>query len=112
MPDNLKWLNRHTVLLEHPLVEEVVRQENLQLSTPLQRMAQQHENAEDFLAALEQEQNYKDACTFLAYDLHRRAAVWWGYLCVLDLLDELKQAPAKSVDIADIAKPRTLKVPD
>lgn len=112
MPDNLQWMNEHPVLFLHPLVEEAVREENYKLSTPLSALAERCPQSDDFLKALRDEENYKEACNFLCYNLHHRAAVWWAYLCVLDLNEELQLSPHKPRDIADIAKPRPLKVPD
>jgi hypothetical protein len=55
---------------------------------------------------------YKEACEFLSYITHRRAAVWWGYRCVLSLIEELRINPAEERDIADIATNFTPTVPD
>jgi len=48
----------------------------------------------------------------MAYIAHRRAAVWWGYRCVLSLLEELKENPAQERDIADIGADLNVTVPD
>ncbi len=112
MPDNLQWMNEHPVLFLHPLVEETVLEENYKLSTPLAELASRYRQSDDFLKALRDKGNYKEACNFLCYNLHHRAAVWWAYLCVLDLNEELQLCPHKPRDIADIAKPRPLNVPE
>lgn len=112
MTDKLDWLDQHVVLFQHGKVAETVAQENYELSTPLEALAQEHPDSEGYLTALEQAQDYKEACKYLAYDLHRRAAVWWGYLCVIDLLEEIRKAPSKPRDIADIGAPRPFKIPD
>jgi hypothetical protein len=56
--------------------------------------------------------DYKSACELLAYIAHRRAGVWWGYLCLLSLVEELGQNPAVDRDIADIATSFETTVPD
>ncbi|MDR1302219.1 MAG: hypothetical protein LBK43_07085 [Treponema sp.] len=48
----------------------------------------------------------------MAYSTHRRAEVWWGYRCVLSLLEELQENPAADRDIADIGKDFGITVPD
>lgn len=112
MSDKLDWLDQHVVLFLHGKVDETVEQENYQLSTPLEAIASEHPDSEGYLTALEQASNYKEACKYLAYDLHRRAAVWWAYLCVIDLLQEIGKSPAKPRDIADIGKPRPFNIPE
>jgi len=43
---------------------------------------------------------------------HRRAAVWWGYRCVLSLYEELAEVPAEDMDIDSIATSFEPTVPD
>ena len=112
MSDKLEWMNHHVILFQHPKVKEVVEKEQYKQTTELEELADKNPDSEAYLHALEDQGNYKDACGFIAYNLHRRAAAWWGYLCVVDLLKELKQSPAKPRDIADIGKPHPLHVPD
>ncbi|MBO6258182.1 MAG: hypothetical protein J6M93_02435 [Succinivibrio sp.] len=112
MSDKLDWMNNHLVLLLHKEVAGVLADEHLELETELEELAAQYPDSEDYLAALVKQKRYKDACHFLAYNSHHRAAAWWGYMCVVDLLKELKIKPANDRDIADIGKPRPLRVPD
>lgn len=112
MRDKLDWMNNHLVLLLHKEVAGVLADEHLELETELEELAEQYPDAEDYVAALVKQKRYKDACHFLAYNSHHRAAAWWGYMCVVDLLKELKIKPAVQRDIADIGKPRPLRVPD
>lgn len=110
--DKLDWLDQHVVLFLHGKVLETVEQETYPLSSRLEELAEKFPDSERYLTALEQAEDYKEACKYLAYDLHRRAAVWWAYLCVIDLLQELEKAPAKPRDIADIGAPRPFNIPD
>lgn len=112
MADDLKWRNQHPILQQHDTVAEVVSKEQLKLTTELQALAQQYPASADYLQQLHARGKDKEACTFLAYNLHHRIAVWWGYECVVDVLTEILQKPAPVKDIADIAKPRPLRIPD
>ena len=110
--NQLEWMNKHLVLLKYQTVNEAVEQEMFPATTDLLEIAENNPNSEDFLHELENRKEYKDACSFLAYNLHHRAAVWWSYICVLDLLKELKKAPAKPRDIDDIGKPKPFNLPE
>lgn len=111
MADDLSWRNQHALLQLHPYVGEVVEKEQLKLTTSQQALAQQYPLSIDYLAYLSQHEQYKDACTFLAYNLHHRIAVWWGYMCVVDVLTEILQKPAPVKDLSDVAKPRPIEIP-
>ncbi len=110
--NQLDWMNKHLVLLQHPTVLKTVQEENYPARTEQLELAEKFPSSEDFVHELDRQGEYKDACCFLAYDMHKRAAVWWAYLCVLDLLSELKKAPHKPRSIDDIGKPRPFKLPD
>jgi hypothetical protein len=69
-------------------------------------------SAEEMVFKLARSENCKDACEFLSYMAHRRAAIWWGYRCVLSLLTELRENPAEDRDIATIGTNFTPIVPD
>ena len=110
--NQLDWMNKHLVLLQHKTVNETVEKELFPATTELLEIAENYPESEDFIHELDNRKEYKDACCFLAYNLHHRAAVWWAYTCVLDLLKELKKAPAKPRDIEDIGKPKPFNIPD
>ena len=112
MSDKLEWLNRHLVLLSGKTVQDISRDSRYPLSSELRRIAAESPSCEDYLKALYGQERYKDVCSFLAFALHRRAAVWWAYRCLVDLREELKLNPAKPRDIADIGKPREQTVPE
>lgn len=112
MSDHLEWMDQHPVLLRHITVQEVAQEEHYPMSATLKKLAQRFPGSEDYLNELARAGNFQEACTFLGYNLHPRATVWWGYRCVLDNLEELRQSPDKPRDIADIGKPRKLEVPD
>ncbi len=112
MSDNLEWMDKHLILLQHSTVQETIEQELYPASTDQLALAEDFPDSQDFLEALEKKHDYKDACCFLAYNLHKRAAVWWAYLCVVDLLHELKKSPAKKRDLEDIGKPKPFNLPE
>ncbi len=111
MADDLSWLNQHELLHLHAQVSEVVSHEQLKLTSAQQALAQRYPLSTDYLAALSAQCAYKDACTFLAYNLHHRMAVWWGYRCVVDVLTEVLNKPAPVKDLSDVAKPRPMQLP-
>lgn len=112
MSDKLDWRERHVVLFRHRTVEETVDQEHYELSTELGRLATDYPDSESFLEQLILRKDFKEACRFLCYNLHHRAAEWWGYRCVVNLLDEIKKAPAKVRDISEIGKPKPFVIPE
>lgn len=112
MADKLEWLNKHFILLRRRTLQETVELEKYKLRPDLHPFAAGVERSEDFLAALASAGKYKEACDFLAYAMHRRAAVWWGYRCLLTLIEELKINPASERDIADIGAPKEMEVPE
>ena len=112
MSDKLDWLNQHVVLFLHDSVAEAAEAEQLSLSTELEKISRIFPRSEEFLEELDRQEKYKEACSFLGYNMHRRASVWWAYLCTVDLMLELKIKPAEKRDISDIGKPRPLHIPD
>lgn len=110
--NQLDWMNKHLVLLQYKTVNETVENELFPATSDLLEIAEKYPESEDFLHELENQKEYKDACSFLAYNLHHRAAVWWAYVCVLDLLKEQKKVPAKPRDIDDIGKPKPFNLPE
>lgn len=112
MADKLDWLNDHLILLKHRNVQDVVFEENYKVPFALKELAYQKSDAESFVKQLATDNKYKEANDFLAYNLHQRALTWWGYCCVLSMIEEQKINPAPIEDIADIAKPREFDIPD
>jgi hypothetical protein len=111
MADKLDWLGKHLVFMRHTAVEDAVVKENYKIRPDLAGFFEGR-SAEAAVFALAGSGNYKDACEFLSYISHRRAAVWWGYRCALSLLEELRENPAEDRDIADIGKDFEVEVPD
>lgn len=112
MSDKLDWLNKHFILLRHRTVQEAVEREKYKIRPDLAALVRPDMTSEEYLGALAAEKKYKDACDYLAYAMHRRAAVWWGYRCVVSLNEELEANPAAARDIADIGAPRPMPVPE
>ncbi|MCQ2379712.1 MAG: hypothetical protein MJ025_02150 [Victivallaceae bacterium] len=113
MSDRLQWLNRHALLLRHRLVRDAVQQEKYKLPFALKPLVTGDDmESADFVEVLFNAGKHREVCEFLAYCMHRRAAVWWGYRCLVTLLEEQEKVPPVVVDIADIGKPKPLTVPD
>ncbi|MDR2632719.1 MAG: hypothetical protein LBC51_03735 [Treponema sp.] len=112
MADKLMWLNKHLILIRYLTVEETMAEEGYKIRPDLEEDFAGVRGAEKMVFKLAGRGNYKDACELLSYIAHRRAAIWWGYRCVLSLLEELREKPAKDRDIADIGTNFATTVPD
>ncbi|MCR5085331.1 MAG: hypothetical protein K6A65_07525 [Succinivibrionaceae bacterium] len=102
---------RHLVLLQCQKVEDAVAASSYRVHSDFEELATAHPNSEDYLLALRDSGEAKEAMSFLAATLHRRVSVWWGYLCVVDLLRELKEKPAEAQDLSTLAAPGSNQVP-
>lgn len=111
MSDKLEWWNRHLVLIRYKTLDEITRSENYEQRPDLASFYKKT-NAEDIVWDFADSGRYKCACELLGYMGHRRAVVWWGYLCLLSLYDELKQNPTPAIDIDSIGKSFEPKVPE
>ena len=112
MSDNLKWLNRHFVLLRHLLLSDAIEKENYKIRPDLAELFEGTTKAEDMVWEFADIGRFKCACELLAHIAHRRAAVWWVYNCILSLNEELLRVPADERDIDDIAASFEPVVPD
>ncbi|GHU39410.1 hypothetical protein FACS1894190_03890 [Spirochaetia bacterium] len=112
MADKLDWLNKHLVLLRYITVADVAAKENYKIRPDLAFLFEGVHNVEDMVFKFAQAERFKEACEFMPYIAHRRAAVWWVYRCVLSLIEELKINPAEDRDIADIGADLEVHVPD
>lgn len=113
MADKLEWMNKHFVLMRYKTVQEAVEKEKYKLRPDLAEFVTADPmGAEDFVYHLQEKGKFKEACDFLSYIMHRRAAIWWGYNCMLSLVAELEINPAVERDIADIGAPKEMEVPE
>jgi hypothetical protein len=112
MADKLDWQNKHLVLLRYITLKDVVEKENYKIRPDLAELFVGVNNATDMVFKFAEEGRWKCACELLAYIAHRRAAVWWGYKCVLSLIEELKVNPAEERDISEIGADFDVVVPD
>ncbi len=112
MTDHLSWRERHFVFLKHPTVAETVGHEKFPLRADLEPDAEAAPEAGAFIERLSGTDRARDAASFLAYALHRRAAVWWVYQCLITLRKELEEAPPQEIDITQIAAPKTFELPE
>lgn len=90
MADKLEWMNRHSVLLRDTMWRSVAERENYKIRPDLKPLFEAHPESMDLLETFRQKGLFRDGCEFIARMLHRRAAVWWGYICLLSLLEELQ----------------------
>ncbi|MBQ4246219.1 MAG: hypothetical protein II733_03600 [Succinivibrio sp.] len=112
MADKLDWLNKHYVLMNHKLVEDVVKNENYKVPFEYQDLAKEYPGSEDFSKKLAEQNKFKEASTFLSFNMHHRAMAWWGYCCVMSLRKELEEAPAPEVDWDNLGKAKPFEIPD
>ena len=112
MSDKLEWMNKHFVLLRHKELDDVCKIEGYKIRPDIQSFFDGKTDAEEIVWDFADAKRWKCACELLAYMAHRRAAVWWGYQCLLSLVEELKIAPAEDRDIDSIATSFEPTVPD
>lgn len=55
---------------------------------------------------------YRESCNLLASAMHRRAGVWWGYCCVMDLLFEIKELSPRKENFEEIEKSVGFEIPE
>ena len=91
MSDNLAWMNRHAVLLREPQWANIAAKENYKIRPDLRPLFDAHPDSLELLDAMAAQKLYREGCEFIARMTHRRAAVWWGYCCLLDLFEERRQ---------------------
>ncbi len=96
MADKLEWLNRHFVLLRHRTWKDAVQKENDKIRPDLTPLFENGTSSDEILFEMKEQGKFAEGCEFLAFVLHRRAAVWWGYLSLLSLREELKECPERS----------------
>ena len=112
MSDKFKWLNRHFVLLRYKTLDDVCKTEGYKIRPDIQSFFDGKTDAEEVVWNFADAGRWKCACELLSYMAHRRAAVWWGYQCLLSLIEELKEVPAEEADIDNIATSFEPKIPD
>ena len=112
MADKLEWMNKHLVLLRYIKLADVVEKEGYKIRPDLAELFVGMNGVEEMVYKFAGVERYKCACELMAYIAHCRAAVWWGYRCVLSLLEELAINPAEERDIADIGVNLEPEVPD
>jgi hypothetical protein len=112
MADRLDWLNKHLVLVRYLTLSDAAEKEGYKIRPDLAEHFVGAKSAEDMVYKLARLGDHKSACELLAYIAHRRAGVWWGYRCILSLLEELKENPAVERDIDEIGASFDMKVPD
>jgi len=112
MSDKLEWMNKHFVLLRHKELEDVCNIEGYKIRPDIQSFFDGKTDAEEIVWDFADAKRWKCACELMAYMAHRRAAVWWGYQCLLSLVEELQIVPAEDRDIDSIATSFEPEVPD
>jgi hypothetical protein len=105
-------MNKHLVLLRYTTVHDTISGENYKVRPDLADLFEGVSGVVEMVFKFARSGQHKDACELLAYAAHRRAGIWWGYRCVLSLIEELGVNPAVDVDIADIGTNFEVTVPD
>jgi hypothetical protein len=112
MADKLDWLDKHLALIRYRTVSEAAEQENYKIRPDLAEFFTGTDGVEETAFKLAKAEKYKEACELLAYTAHKRAGVWWGYRCVVSLVEELRIKPAEDRDIDGIATSFKTNPPD
>ncbi len=103
MSDKLEWRKRHAILLRGPEWAGIAARENYKIRADLRPIFDANPYSEDLLFVLEERKLWREGCEFIARMTHRRAAVWWGYCCLLSLFEERKAvAEGRAVKKSDI----------
>lgn len=97
MSDDLKWMNRHTVLLREQTWSGIASRENYKIRADLRPLFEAHPDSLELLDAMAAQGLYREGCEFIARMAHRRAAVWWGYRCMLTLMEEREAVASGAV---------------
>ncbi|MCQ2913920.1 MAG: hypothetical protein MJ247_01840 [Alphaproteobacteria bacterium] len=111
MSDKLEWLNKHFVAIKYTKINDIINEENYEIRPDLKSFYGT-ENAEKIVWDFAEAKRFKCACELMAYIAHTRSVVWWAYLCVKSLKDELQEVPAPSIDIDQIGTSFKPTVPD
>jgi hypothetical protein len=112
MADKLEWMNKHLVLLRYISLADVAEKEGYRIRPDMVELFAGETGTEEMVYKLAKADLCQCACELMVYIAHRRAGIWWGYRCVLSLLEELAINPAVERDIADIGANLEVEVPD
>ena len=112
MADKLDWMNKHLIVIRYVTLKEVIEKESYKIRPDLEELFKDVHGTEEMIYKFADLERYKSAVELMAYVAHKRAAVWWGYRCVLSLMEELKINPAEERDISDIGANLEPEVPD
>src|SRR5262245_31551728 len=74
----------------------------LELGADARKLLQAGQTPRQFLDRLLEQQRYSDAAGFLAHGLPKREAVWWGCLCVQQIVGP--NSPGPMIAALDAAK--------
>jgi hypothetical protein len=112
MADKLDWLNKHFTMVRYTGISELQAKENYKIRPDMEGLFTGVEGTETMAYKLADAGKWKDACEFMAYVVHRRAGIWWGYRCALSLMEEILLNPAGERDIATIGVNMEPEVPE
>jgi hypothetical protein len=111
MADKLEWMNKHFAAIRYTTVSQMREKEGYKIPPGMEAWFSE-DSGERMAFKLGEAGKWKDACELLAYQAHRRSGVWWGYRCVLSLMQELILNPGGERDIATIGIQMEPEVPE
>lgn len=112
MTDKLEWLNKHLVLIEYRTLSDAEKLGGYSCPPIVKHNYPNENSVEGLLHSLSDANKFREGCDLLSAVLHKRVLVWWGYSCILNLLQELREKNVEKVDIAEIGKQREFNVPE
>jgi hypothetical protein len=112
MADKLDWLNKHFAVVRYTDISELQAKEDYKIQPGMEEFFAGVKSAEVMAFKLAESGKWKDACELMAYVVHRRAGIWWGYRCALSLMEEILLNPAGERDIATIGVNMEPEVPE
>lgn len=98
MSDNLKWMNQHMVLLKYQTMGELISQGGYELNPKYQPICNPEQPVQDFMNVLIRKNAMQAAIDVLAYAIHRRAGIWWGFCCIGELYKELAEGEKRKAE--------------
>jgi hypothetical protein len=92
------------ILLQHKTAQETIEKNAYDIDEDHEELFIKMNNPEDILEHFQGKKKFPEANKFLAYAIHKRVGVWWAYLCVKMVLEEIEKAKLAKKPPRDIRK--------